>query len=175
MLGIKGNRAEEFEKANIVIKTIRLETNGHIKENMSFPAFRFKELVQEEWETSTFGTYLRETRFLFVVYRKDKNGVLHLKGSQFWNIPYTDLERDVKTVWEKTRRIVQEGIQTAIVGKRKINNLPKQSANPVCHVRPHARNASDTYELPDGRQFPKQCFWLNNSYIFAQLAEGLKA
>ncbi len=174
MLGIRGNRAEEFEKANIVIKTIRLETNGSITEHMSFPAFRFKELVQEKWETSTFGTYLRETRFLFVVYRKDEEGILYLKGSQFWNIPYNDLERKVKFVWEKTRQIIREGIQTASRGKRTINNLPKASANPVCHVRPHARNASDTYELPDGRQFPKQCFWLNNTYIYSQLAEGLK-
>ena len=36
---------------------------------MSFPTFKFKELVEEEWEDSTFGNYLRETRFLFVVYR----------------------------------------------------------------------------------------------------------
>lgn len=175
MLGIKGNRAEEFEKANVVIKTIRLEKNGRIRENMSFPAFRFKDLVREEWETSNFGTYLRETRFLFVVYQKDKDGVLHLKGSQFWNIPYNDLEREVRAVWEKTRQILRDGIQTAIIGKRKTNNLPKQSENPVCHVRPHAKDASDTYELPDGRQFPKQCFWLNNTYIYSQLAEKLKS
>lgn len=39
----------------------------------------------------------------------------------------------------------------------------------MCHVRPHARNSKDTYELPDGRKYPKQCFWLNNSYILSQL------
>ena len=36
------------------------------------------------------------------------------------------------------------------------------------------KNANDTYELPDGRQFPKQCFWLNNTYIYDQLNEELK-
>ena len=50
-----------------------------------------------------------------------------------------------------------------------ICNFPKLSENPVCHVRPHARNSKDTYELPDGRKYPKQCFWLNNSYILSQL------
>ena len=40
-------------------------------------------------------------------------------------------------------------------------NFPKTAENPVCHVRPHAQNSKDTYELPDGRQYPKQCFWLN--------------
>ena len=42
MLGIKGNQAEEFEKANIVIKTIRIKNNNKIKENMSFPTLNLK-------------------------------------------------------------------------------------------------------------------------------------
>ena len=46
MLGIKGNHAEEFEKANIVVKTIRIGKNNKIKESMSFPTFKFKELLQ---------------------------------------------------------------------------------------------------------------------------------
>lgn len=32
----------------------------------------------------------------------------------------------------------------------------------------------DTYELPDGRQYPKQCFWLNNTYIYNQIDEKIK-
>ena len=104
MLGIKGNHAEEFEKANIVVKTIRIGKNNKIKESMSFPTFRFKELVEEEWETSTFGTYLSETRFFFVVYKFDENDVLRLKGSQFWNIPYGDLEIEVQKVWNQTKQ-----------------------------------------------------------------------
>ena len=45
------------------------------------------------------------------------------------------------------------------------NNLPKQSESRVAHVRPHARDMQDTYPLPDGRSMPKQCFWLNRTYI----------
>ena len=60
---------------------------------MSFPTFKFKELIKEEWEDSTFGNYLRETRFLFVVYKFDDKDDLRLIGSQFWNIPYEDLRR----------------------------------------------------------------------------------
>ena len=169
MLGIKGNQAEEFEKANIVVKAIRVGANNKIKESMSFPTFKFKELIEEEWEDSTFGNYLRETRFLFVVYKFDKNNVLRLQGCQFWNIPYADLENDVKSVWEKTKTVLQEGLQVTLVNGIHRNNLPKATENRVSHVRPHARNAQDTYELPDGRKFPKQCFWLNNTYILSQL------
>ena len=169
MLGIKGNHAEEFEKANVVVKTIRIAENNKIKENMSFPTFKFKELVKEEWEDSTFGNYLRETRFLFVVYKFDQQGELRLKGCQFWNIPYDDLEGNVKLVWERTQKILCEGLKVEKRNGKNYNNFPKSTENPVCHVRPHGQNSKDTYELPDGRQYPKQCFWLNNSYILSQL------
>ena len=32
-------------------------------------------MIEEEWEDSTFGNYLRETRFLFVVYKYDDDNV----------------------------------------------------------------------------------------------------
>lgn len=174
MLGIKGNHAEEFEKANIVVKTIRIGKNNKIKESMSFPTFHFKELVEEEWEDSTFGNYLRETRFLFVVYKFDENDVLRLRGCQFWNIPYDDLETEVKGVWERTKNILQEGLQITMVNGVRRNNFPKATENRVSHVRPHAQNAQDVYELPDGRMFPKQCFWLNNTYIYEQINDKIK-
>lgn len=169
ILGIKGNQAQEFIKANIVIKTIRVNFSNTITENMSFPTFKFKDLIKEEWDDSSFGNYLRETRFLFVVYKFDESNVLRLKGCQFWNIPYKDLNNEVFSVWEKTKKVLIEGLQVVNKNGRNYNNFPKASENPVCHVRPHGQNAKDTYELPDGRQYPKQCFWLNNKYILSQL------
>lgn len=174
ILGIKGNHAEEFEKANVVVKAIRIGNNNRIKESMSFPTFKFKELIKEEWDDSTFGNYLRETRFLFVVYKFDKENILRLKGCQFWNIPYDDLEKDVRSVWEQTKRVLIEGLRISTHNGRNHDNFPKASDNRVSHVRPHARNAQDSYELPDGRLYPKQCFWLNNSYIYSQINDELK-
>lgn len=173
MLGIKGNHAEEFEKANVVVKTIRVGRNGKIRESMSFPCFKYKELIKEDWETSTFGTYLRETRFLFVVYKMDEKDVLRFKGCQFWNIPSEDLDIDVQKVWCKTKQIIIDGLQITNKNGKSYNNLPKASENRVCHVRPHGLNSRDTYELPDGRAYQKQCFWLNNSYILSQLSNEI--
>lgn len=173
ILGIKGNHAEEFEKANIVVKTIRVGKNNKIRESMSFPTFKFKELIEEEWENSTFGRYLSETRFLFVVYKFDNNDELRLKGCQFWNMPYEDLNVEVQKVWRKTQQVLIDGLQIIQKNGRNYNNFPNASENPVCHVRPHAQNSKDTYELPDGRQYPKQCFWLNNTYILSQLGKEL--
>ncbi len=173
ILGIRGNQAEEFVKANIVNKTIRIEKNGKIKESMSFPAFRFKELVKEEWEDSIFGNYLRETRFFFIVYRYDLEGALRLKGCQFWNMPYEDLEGHVRIVWERTKKALLAGLKVTRENGHYRDNFPKASEDPVCHVRPHARDADDVYELPGGGVYPKQCFWLKNSYIRSQLRPNL--
>lgn len=169
ILGIRGNHAEEFTKANIVIKTIRLTTEGTIKEHMSFPTFKFKELVQEEWENSRFHAYLSDTRFLFVIFQYDMQGILHLKKCQFWNIPYKDLNTHVYKVWNQTKAVLLSGIKITKRGTRNVNNFPKPTQNPVCHVRPHGRNSNDMYELPTGGFYPKQCFWLNNTYILSQL------
>ncbi len=175
ILGIKGNKAEEFIKANIAVKAIRIGKTNTIKEHMSFPTFKFKELIEESWEESKFGNYLRETRFFFIVYKYDNDNVLRLKGCQFWNIPYDDLENDVKCVWEKTKKVLLEGVKITSKNGKNHNNLPKAKENRVSHVRPHAQNSKDTYELPDGRDLVKQCFWLNNTYIYDQLDEKLKS
>lgn len=169
ILGIKGNKAEEFEKANIVLKTIRIEKNNTIKQSMSFPAFKFCELIEESWETSTFGNYLDQTRFLFVVYKQNDDDEWILKGCQFWNIPYNDLQVEVKGVWERTVETIKRGVCIEHRNGKQYNNLPGMKDNEVCHVRPHGQNANDTYPLPDGREMAKHCFWLNNTYILSQL------
>lgn len=182
ILGVKGEKAEEFEKANIKVKSIRLTYNNKIKESMSFPFFNFKELAKEKWEDSEFANELRETRFLFIVYKEDINGKLYLKGSQFWNIPYYDLEYEVKSVWQRTKDVINNGIVFEIKNDKVLNNLPKARENRVSHVRPHTSKSAyklrnyeygeiEKYadELPDGQYMTKQCFWLNNTYILSQL------
>jgi DNA mismatch repair protein MutH len=172
LLGVKGDNIEEFKKANIKVKTIRIEKNGKVKEHMSFPSFKFIQIVNEKWEDSSYRRLFTNTRFLFFIYQFDEHNVLRLEKGMFWNIPLTDLEVDFKDVWEKTKDVIQNGIKIKKVGKREFNNLPGSSENRVAHVRPHAKNKSDTYPLPTGGQFPKQSFWLNNSYILEQISKN---
>lgn len=182
MLGIKSNQAEEFVKANIVVKSIRLEENDTMTESLSFPAFRFKELIEEEWEDSTVYNYFSETKFLFVVYKKQDDHYIFMKA-KFWNMPMADLEGDVKLCWESTVNTVKNGITFRKSGSRIFNNLPTSKDNRIMHVRPHATKsayclndgtvrgniARDANQLPDGQWMTHQCFWLNNSYIREQL------
>ncbi|MGL6179907.1 MAG: Sau3AI family type II restriction endonuclease, partial [Tannerellaceae bacterium] len=173
ILGIKGNKAEEFQKANIRIKTIRIGYNGKIKESMSFPSFKFLSLVNETWETSEFREYLEESRFLFVVYQYNAENELVLKGCQFWNIPYSDLHDEVYRVWRKTIDVLKAGLVVEERNGIRYTNFPKMVDNRVSHVRPHGTNKEDTYELPDGRFYTKHCFWLNSNYILSQISSEL--
>lgn len=171
MLGVRTRNALEFEKANIKVKTIRIEQNGSIKESMSFPAFKFTHIINEDWESSSLRFNLLDTRFLFVIYQFNQGGNLILDRGMFWNIPYHDLETDVKEVWVKTVSIIKSGVKVVKKsGKREFNNLPSGSENRVAHVRPHGKDKTDTYPLPTGGEFTKQSFWLNNSYIKEQIS-----
>ena len=166
MLGIQGRitATYEFQKANIIPKTIRIQKSGRIKESMSFPGFRFLDIIQEEWEDSSLKNYLEPTKFLFIIFNENDAGEYALERVKFWNIPFDDLD-EVRKVWERTVQVIRNGVMLEYDGTATRNNLPKQSENRVAHVRPHARYAGDTFPLPDGREMTKQCFWFNNSFV----------
>ena len=168
MLGITSNNAEEFVKANIKVKTIRIDKNNTIKENMSFPTFDFISITKQDWEESEFYELLSSTKFLFIVYHEQEDGIYVFNHAQFWNIPYKTLNGEVKEVWEETKQIALNppSVLKQVNGKYK-GIFPKKTDNPVCHVRPHGKDSKDTLPLIDGREYPKQCFWLNNSYILS--------
>ena len=173
MLGVNGKLAntDAFVKANIVPKTIRIGVNGLIKESMSFPTFKFEDIVNETWEESELYTMFTTTKFMFAVFR-EYDGEFHFEKIKFWNIPLDILENEVKKVWEKTITVIKSGnIVREIKNGKRITNFPGMSENEYCHVRPHAINANDVYPLPvtdvvsGANSYTKQCFWLNNDYI----------
>lgn len=175
ILGISLDKEiEEFEKAEIQVKTVRLKQNNLPKEDISFPTFKYEEIVNEDWENSAFKNIL-EHKFLFVFFQF-KNEKLVLRKVKFWNIPYSDL-LEVEKVWTKTQEIVAKGeivkeIKTDKNGKKvRFTNFPSKKFSSISHVRPHAKDAFDTYPLPKkdkltkGTEYTKHCFWLNNSYV----------
>lgn len=187
ILGIRDEHAEEFEKANIRVKTIRLEENGRIRENMSFAPFKFMDLVNEEFDDSTLKDYFDETRLFFFVWEKDGD-VYRVKGCQLWHMSYEDLNVTVRREWEAYKHIIQYGVKfnKLIDSKGKVsfeNNLPNKSETEIIHVRPHAQKAAyrfnngeeygnverDANMLPNGEYMTTQSFWINNDYILRQI------
>lgn len=193
MLGIKSNKATEFKKANIAVKTIRLNKKNKNVESMSLPNYSLMDFVTEKnWEDSTFYEYLSSTKFLFIVF-KEMNNEYRLIGVQLWNMPNDDLVIAGKD-WMKFHNTIIDGVQFKIThdknGKQIIkNNLPKKSDINIIHMRPHTSKSyyvfkdgsahgngkfSDSDELPNGCRMTKQSFWLNNDYVLKQLDKSLK-
>ena len=184
MLGIKSNAAEEFVKAGINVRACRVNKRGHIEQAMSFPPFEFKQLINEDWETSPFRARLETSRFFFVVFREDHEGAWRLDRCLFWAMPANEIEGPAKACWDETRKVIREGVKLNpyrdAIGKLKVtNNLPGMADNPIVHVRPHTSKAAykfadgteigdiarNAYELPDGRWMTRQSFWFNKGYL----------
>ena len=184
ILDVNTENAEEFEKANILIKTIRVQRNGIPKESMSFPKIEIKEFVKQDFYNSDEYIFFETTRFLFVVFQDNGDGDYILKGSKFWNMPIDELEVIGKTEWESYKNKFLSGVNFELKQQKngKIivhNDLPKKSNTKIFHLRPHSAKSAyiikgikygngsenDMDTLPNGDKMTHQCFWLNNDYV----------
>ncbi|MDI6049351.1 MutH/Sau3AI family endonuclease [Flavobacterium sp. XS2P24] len=154
IMGVTNKKIEEFEKADVLMKTIKLENSGALKESMSFGQIQYKEIVNEEWEDSYwYNTIIK--RFFFIIFQKDFEGVLRLKGVFFWTMPVNDIEVS-RLFWEDTK---------GKITSNDFNHFIKISDKRICHVRPKAINSFDLMETPFGSMEKKKSYWLNSSYI----------
>lgn len=159
VLGVEPTQGvRELENQGVAIRSIRLDWGKQSpKEHVSFPHFKYLELVKESWDTST----LRETLLrpiLFVVYRAASadNDRYILSGVRLWRMPLEDLDGEVRRVWQLTIDRINSGAA---------DKLPASADSPICHVRPHGRDGSDTLPTPANGPLVKSSFWLRNRYI----------
>lgn len=143
-----------LEREGFEMKTVRLESDGSLKESMSFKQIDYEGIVDETWESSYWRHTLRK-RFIFVVFQKDRQGVVRLRKVKFWSMPDDDLST-ARDFWEHTKRNVRAN---------DYNNFILQSDDMICHVRPKARDSRDFAPTPQGGMAPKKAYWLNSNYI----------
>ena len=167
ILGVREKRIAEFEKAGVVLKTIRLNYNGGLKEAMSFNTIKYCEIVDEEvWQNSEWYNILTR-KFFFVVFRKSRDGIDNeavLEDVFFWSMPMSDLNK-ARDFWIDTRDKVRAGDYEHFI---------KSTEHPICHVRPKADNAQDVTETPQGGLAKKKCYWLNRSYVLDVVRRHMK-
>lgn len=172
ILGVKKNEeVEEFVKAGITIRTVRLTDKNLPAEAVSFPAFEFMDIVEQEWEDSMFYNQL-SNKFLFVFLRENDKKDYFIEEVKFWNMPVKDID-EVERMFNELKRLINEGDILKSVddkGGRK-TNFPGTGFNGITHIRPHGRNTQDVYPLPvplkvtGAMEYTKQCFWLNHNYV----------
>lgn len=157
MLGVKKKHIEEFVKAGIITKVVRIKKNGTPSEAISFPAFKALEIINQDWEDSDFKAIV-ESKFLFLIYQDGNDGD-YFKGFKLWSMPYED-RLESERVWNDTVDKIRDNN----------TNFLKISQTNVAHVRPHATNNTYIDVLPNGQTFPKKSFWFNAGYIKKELS-----
>ena len=147
-------KIEEFEKANILVKTIKLTESGGLKESMSFQQIKYMDIVNEDWENSYFHDVITK-RFFFTIFQENAKKELVLRKVMFWGMPDESIEL-AHEYWEDTKSKIAQG---------NFKGLIRLSDNRMFHVRPKAKNKKDVMLAPDGTMQQKKAYWINASYI----------
>lgn len=165
--GAQSPRAKirEFEEMGITVKTTRVSPDGTPYESMSFPAFRYLEVIKETWEESTLFTQL--DGLLLVPCLGAMKSTPHtdcvIQSPVLWRPDATELGI-LRREWEMFRDAIEAG---------KADRLPSAASTEMIHVRPHARDSSDTDIAPVVGPVVKKSFWLNRGFV-ARLIAGPK-
>ncbi|OFI48030.1 DNA mismatch repair protein MutH [Floricoccus penangensis] len=182
ILGLTGDvdKTQEFQKANMNLRVIRVDKNGLPKEDSPFKNYNFNELANNDvWEESHVYQEIYNKRFLFVVFREQDKNIYKLEKIKFWGFPERQLD-EITRVWQETRDIINNGVILKENNGRVITSFPQSKVNSVLFTKIHATNSyyelspnefvgkgklSDTTELPDGRRITKHSFWLTKKYL----------
>lgn len=182
ILGLTGDieKTQEFQKANMNLRVIRIDKNGLPKEDSPFKTYNFLNLVKNsEWEESHVYQEIYNKRFLFVVFKEIEPTLFVLNSIKFWGFP-DRLETEVKRVWQETRQILVDGVKLTQKGNKVSTNFPQSKINKIIFTKIHDQNTlyeialgefvgkgklSDTDELPDGRNITKHSFWLPKKFL----------
>lgn len=153
------NRSEEFLKAGLTMKTIRVQQNGSIKEAMSFENIDYLEVAEcEEWLESRLYE-LFSSRFMFVVFKEQQKGQEDyvLDDVFFWTMPLADLNQ-AEEYWNHIKEnILNDNISEKYWWKAKDRKK--------FHIRPKAQKATNLAPTPNGGWAKKFCYWFNNDFV----------
>lgn len=165
--------SDEFLKSGIMMKTIRLKTNGMPKESMSFKNIDYTEVYEnDDWENSE-AYEIFTNRFLFIVFKPLEDSEIRFYNDKtkewikepayeldkcfFWTMPKEDL-RIAKMYWGHIKEKVTQN-------KISLSEFWSLKDHRKFHVRPKAAKKSQLTVNPHGGETEKYCYWMNADYI----------
>lgn len=153
------NKTEEFRKAGLTLKIVRIKANGRLPESMSFERIDYQEVYDcDNWYDSRLYDVFT-SRFLFVVFKEQHQGVgdYALEKVFFWTMP----EKDLQTAEEYWNNIREHVCKNQIDPKY----FWKLGDHKKFHVRPKARDSRDLADNPNGGKCMKYGYWFNQEYV----------
>lgn len=174
------DKAEEFVKSGIMMKTIRLSKTGKPEEAMSFKNIDYQEVFDNDNWVESEAYEIFTSRFLFVVFKQqeDQSIVIHnnkknqdvteqsyiLDRVFFWTMTQDDLEL-ARKYWEHIR-------ENVLANKIHVKDFWSISDKRGFHVRPKASSKIQLTSNPYGGEAEKYCYWLNADFIKKILDEN---
>jgi DNA mismatch repair endonuclease MutH len=150
-------RLKEFAEMGLTLRISRVSPDLTPYESLSFPAFAYRELLEETWEDSDLLS--RVEYMLLVPIHGPRKGTPQpdcvLGTPVFWRPTSDDLEL-IRREWEIYRVEIEKG---------KANELTPASETIAVHVRPHGRDKQDTDDAPVIGPVVKKSFWLNRPFV----------
>ena len=157
-LGLQDHsRVLEFERLGLEVKTVRMSPAGMPYEAMSFPAFRYRELVSEEWADSELLSRLNRLLVVPLVgaVKATPFEECVLGRPFFWSPSATQL-MGIEREWQMFHDEIASG---------QALSLTPASKTRYVHVRPKGRDGTDTDLAPGVGPVVKKCFWLNKDFV----------
>ena len=150
-------RIREFDEMGITPRITRVDADLMPYEATSFPAFRYRAFVEEDWDDSDLLARIEYMLFVPVHGRRKDTpqGDCTYGRPIFWRPSSDDLQL-IKREWEIYRLEVERGLA---------KQLTPASETVAIHVRPHARDSRDTDDAPVVGPVVKKSFWLNRPYV----------
>lgn len=160
----KGGRIRRFEELGVEIKSVRLGPNLDVFEAISFPAFDYWEVIEENWEGSDLRRRLERVLFIpmHVPYRTTDPSLLRLGRAFFWSPTEQELD-GIAQEWNAVRRAIKAGEGELRGGA---------SRSTYIHTRPHGTDSTDKVSAPGGVPLGRQSFWLNPAYVRRIMSEN---
>jgi DNA mismatch repair protein MutH len=126
-------------------------------ESLSFPAFDYFALLEEDWDDSDLLS--RVEYMLLIPVQGPKKGTPQASCTfgrpVFWRPTSDELEL-IRREWETYRIEIRNG---------RAAHLTPASDTVAIHVRPHGRDANDTVDAPVVGPVVKKSFWLNRGFV----------
>ena len=147
----------ELLDAGVDLRVVQADPSFMPYESLSFPAFRYQELIREDWTESELLSRL--DRFLFVPIIGGKGlgevGDCVVQAPFTWHPSETDLDL-MEAEWTMFRDEIAAGRALSLTPRTRTQRL---------HVRPKGKDGLDTDPAPSVGPVVRKCFWFNLEFV----------
>ncbi len=161
-----GSTHSDLLEAGVDFRVVQADPSLKPYESLSFPAFRYQELVREDWEESELLS--RMDRFLFVPVVGGQGlaevGDCVVQTPFGWHPTEADLDQ-MEVEWTMFRDEIAAGKALSLTPRTETRRL---------HVRPKGKDGLDTDPAPVVGPAVRKCFWFNLEFVADILRTGAR-